>query len=345
MPLQMFLPQGRTLYKNLNTSFTSIDGLLEDLGRNRFTGYVEVQSWGYTGVLFLDEGNIVNGYQETVEDKAGSEVRTATGEAAVLSIVTKARERDGKITASRISGDMVTALVSLAKGTPVHKGLSSDFTDLGGLVSSLQKNGHSGCVEVKAADGSQGLILLLSGRVMDVVCLGSGGEEATGDEAMNGLLALGKAQGTVFNVYSSDVAACLQEVTSMDKVASARRLGEALRAVVTAVRDTLDGLLGSGKFANKFEEVQGRLTSEYPDLANLALTPEGLVIRSGAAGPELADGLCAALDQTINRLSGLFGRELLVQGLSKALEPVKNEYSDVLKAFELDKKMPDILGD
>ena len=56
----MMFPKDRTLYANLNTSFTSFEALIGDLQERKLTGYVEVSAPGYTGTLLLSEGEIVN---------------------------------------------------------------------------------------------------------------------------------------------------------------------------------------------------------------------------------------------------------------------------------------------
>ena len=64
----MMFPKDRTLYANLNTSFTSFEALIGDLQERKLTGYVEVAAEGYTGTLLLSEGEIVNA-QELSADR------------------------------------------------------------------------------------------------------------------------------------------------------------------------------------------------------------------------------------------------------------------------------------
>lgn len=99
----MLLPIGIEKHKNLSTSFTRFDHLLQDLGDNRFSGYIKLNFWGYEGVLVLDTGRMVEAYST----EQGVDL---TGEEAVLRILRKAADPEGSIEVHELSNEVAISL-------------------------------------------------------------------------------------------------------------------------------------------------------------------------------------------------------------------------------------------
>lgn len=125
----MMFPKDRTLYANLNTSFTAFDALLGDLKERKLTGYVEVTAQDYAGTLLLSEGEIVNGQ----ELSAGG--HRVAGTEATRGIVERAAARDGVINVYSAFPDVVLLMHRLMDSRPLYRDLTSAFTSLDRLTS------------------------------------------------------------------------------------------------------------------------------------------------------------------------------------------------------------------
>ncbi len=190
----MMFPKDRTIYANLNTSFTSFEALLADLKTRRLTGYVELTFAGYTGTLLVSEGEIVNACEETAAQRL-------TGGPAVRAICSRAAEKDGTVNVFSAFPDVVLLLHRLMDSRPLYKDLTSAFTSLDRLIAKLRTDGLTGYVEVQVTDGmGTGVIYLSGGEPVESV-LSTHTEFVIGQEALNTIVQMVGATGGSFNVF------------------------------------------------------------------------------------------------------------------------------------------------
>ncbi|WP_058867035.1 hypothetical protein [Chloracidobacterium thermophilum] len=194
----MIVPRGKPVHENLSTSYVNVAALLADLQVNEFTGYVSVEFWGYSGYVFLSRGQIVNAYEAT-------ETSVQRERQALDNLLSRAQARNGKVGFFQHPEEVIQAITGIIDGEPVHRDLSSDFTNLEKLVEKLIKSGTAWYVEVLfEQEQGGGIIYVFDERAEAVVSVAptAGGEYAT---------ALGKdglaliydrvARGATFNVY------------------------------------------------------------------------------------------------------------------------------------------------
>ncbi len=200
----MIFPKGRTLYENLNTSFTNFSELLLDLKGHGFTGYISVNFWEYEGILLLDSGNIVNAIEES------GPART-TGQEAVDGISGKINEKDGTISVYGLSPEVVTMLASVVRSEVVHRDLTTDFTSLDQLIAKLQREGHTGYIDVAMRDDmGTGIIFLQDGVAVECV-LSTDGNAVSGAQVLPRIVETASSRGAAFNVYRASVAEAFDE--------------------------------------------------------------------------------------------------------------------------------------
>ena len=190
----MMFPKDRTLYANLNTSFTSFDALIADLKERKLTGYIEITAPAYTGTLLLSEGEVVNA-QELSGDK-----RTVGPEAA-RGVMERAAQKDGVINVYSAFPDVVLLLHRLMDSRPLYRDLTSAFTSLDRLISKLRSDGLTGYVEVHIGENEgAGIIYLAGGEPVESV-FSSGGQMTNGQEALNAIVSTVNTSGGTFNVF------------------------------------------------------------------------------------------------------------------------------------------------
>jgi len=194
----MIVPRGKPVHENLSTSYVNVAALLADLQVNEFTGYVSVEFWGYSGYVFLSRGQIVNAYEVT-------ETATLRERQALESLLSRAQARNGKVGFFQHPEEVIQAITGIIEGEPVHRDLSSDFTNLEKLVEKLIKSGAVWYVEVLfEQEQGGGIIYVFDERAEAVVSIAptAGGEYTTalGKEGL-ALIYDRIAHGATFNVY------------------------------------------------------------------------------------------------------------------------------------------------
>ncbi|MCS7080423.1 MAG: hypothetical protein NZ585_10305 [Chloracidobacterium sp.] len=194
----MIVPRGKPVHENLSTSYVNVAALLADLQVNEFTGYVCVEFWGYTGYVFLSRGQIINAYEVT--DHAVQREHEALD-----GLLSRAQARNGKVGFFQHPEEVIQAITGVITGEPVHRDLSSDFTNLEKLVERLIKSGGVWYIEVLfEQERGGGIIYILDNHAEAVVSTATAGAEvyetALGVEGLK-LIYERVPGGAVFNVY------------------------------------------------------------------------------------------------------------------------------------------------
>ena len=338
----MIFPKKEAIYQNLNTSFTNFGELLVDLKENNFTGVVQTSFWEYEGVLLLDNGNIVNAIQEI-----NGEI--ITGQVAVKSVTTKAKEKDGSLNVYSQNGEMITLLASIAKSEVIYENLSTEFTSLEALISKLQTEDHTGYIEVSFKDNQQaGFIFLLDGRVIEVL-LSARGEEISGKTVLNRILELTLSMGAVFSVYKAAVEDALSESEMIKVSFNLPQLLEVWGTVISSVETTTDTILGKDAFLNEFKDTLIAKADDYPFLDPFAAKfqyKDGKIIFSGEAKKNFSQGIGECLWKTVRTL----GEKAAIEGddlfepIRTDLDRVKTDYQDQIDRFDFSRILPELFG-
>ena len=170
----MLLPPAIGNPKDLNTSYTDFEHLLQDLSENRFSGYLRLNFWGYEGILVLDMGHMV---QATSSER---EVHLL-GEQAILRILNKAREKDGIIEVNSLSNEVAIALGFALQALPTPNRTEYQNLSLSEVFQILEKDGMTGYVDLQFA-GQRGIgtVFYLDGTPVEAVIRASSGKVASG---------------------------------------------------------------------------------------------------------------------------------------------------------------------
>ncbi len=336
----MILPKGRAEYENLNTSFVDFGGLIEDLKANGFTGYVKVSFWEYEGVLFVDNGTIINGVEETGRAKS-------TGQQAVSGIMRQAEEKNGSVSVYALTADMVTMLASVLESELVHKDLNTDFSDLGQLVAKLQSEGHTGYVEVALKGGmGSAMILLRSGEIVESM-LSSGSEVLSGTQALPHIMEAASSVDAVFNVHRTALEGAFENTGEIVVALELPQLLTVWQNVLATVERISDGHAGEGSFLDAFKDSLIESAEEYPFLDPFAGEfdyRDGLITYSGPASERFSRALGRSLSTTVSRMADSLPSVDLSADVRKGLAVVVEERADAIQRYGLIDTMPDLFA-
>jgi hypothetical protein len=162
----MILLEGNSVWENLRTSFINIDELLLFLKKHEFNGYFRFLFSDGECVLFLHEGDVVNGLEEFEEKRR-------CGQQAVKNILQRAyQDKHGTLDVIQLPAATME-LLSQVYGSSVRL-LSSEInpnkSQLVGLISKLKKDGFSGYLELQfLAEDKQGIICFENGKVKSIL--------------------------------------------------------------------------------------------------------------------------------------------------------------------------------
>lgn len=338
----MMFPKDRTLYSNLNTSFTSFEALIGDLQERKLTGYVEVTATGYTGTLLLSEGEIVSA-QEVTGD------RRVVGPAASRGVVERAAARDGMINVYSAFPDVVLLLHRLMDSRPLYRDLTSAFTSLDRLIAKLRSDGLTGYVEVHVAeDAGVGIIYLAGGEPVESV-FSVGQEMTNGQDALNSIVSAVNTHGGTFNVF---VEAGQQQVAGTPPPPPAQ---EGYRAelvafwedVISRVESVTDGLSKPGRFLLAFKEVLVSRAVTYPFLDPFAAEfnyAGGHISFDQPLPDDFSKALADCLSDTIAKLAFQLKRADLEAKVRARLEGVSEKHAMVIERFSLQDDVQELVA-
>lgn len=163
----MDLLPGKTIWIDLKTAFINIDELLLYLKKRDFTGYFDFRFLKQHSAIFLLEGDVVNGIEESEKERKG-------GQYTVKEILQRSRQdKNGTITVSELPTSTVALLSEefCCRVEILHKDLSSDFSNLVQFLAKLKHKRFSGYIELYYFndDNKQAIVFLREGKIKAIL--------------------------------------------------------------------------------------------------------------------------------------------------------------------------------
>ena len=162
----MVLLEGNVVWENLRTAFVDVDELLLFLKRNEFNGYFHFTFSDCECVLFLHEGDVVNGLEERIEERL-------CGQPAVRNILERShQDKQGTVTVKQLPSSTVELLsrVYLPSVKLMHSETGTGSEQFVGFISQLKKERFTGYLELLFTnDEKQGIISFNEGKVKAIL--------------------------------------------------------------------------------------------------------------------------------------------------------------------------------
>ena len=212
----MFFPRGRPLHENLATSYVLVDALIDDLCEGGFSGIVEIILHDADGHILIERGKVAAAY---LKNNQKSESLISVGE-----LASRSRSERGRISVHSYSADVALTLARRAASAPLYTQLSTDFADLGKMLSKLaRERDRDWFIEVMTKSGAQTLVYLGEDDCLVVTPEGDMDSadrvDLTGSRTLNDLLEECERAGGTFDVYFSQPA--VAEIEESEAHASA----------------------------------------------------------------------------------------------------------------------------
>ncbi len=154
------LPKETPVIKNLNKYYLDIRKLIEHYQGEIGSGGIFFKSSQAEGVIFFDKDEILNGFFQDKDDKV-------QGNEAIDRFLDQESEYNFTIDVYRIPQEEVYFWSSLPSAEKIYRDLSTEFTDLDGLIKKMSSEKLTGFIDISIGNGEEsGLIFISSGEII-----------------------------------------------------------------------------------------------------------------------------------------------------------------------------------
>jgi hypothetical protein len=156
----VILPKESPVIENLNTYYLDVIKLIEHYQGEIGAGGIYFKSNTAQGVIYFDHDDILNGYYS---DKDGE----LFGDDAIEQLTDADHDYNFSIVIYYLTQEEVYFWSSLPTSERVYKDLSTEFTDLEGLIKKMNAEKLTGYIDVTIDNGrDQGLVFISDGKIV-----------------------------------------------------------------------------------------------------------------------------------------------------------------------------------
>lgn len=190
----VIIPREKPVIENLNVYYLDIKKLLEHYQGEIGTGGVYFKSHAAEGVIFFDKDDLLNAFYE--ERDLG-----LVGAQAVEHLVNAGGQHNFTVHIYQLSLEEVYFWASIPSAEKIYEGLSTEFTDLEGLIRKMSSEKLTGYIDVSISGGKEGgLIFIINGKIMGGSYSWDNGEPGPTQKNQELLIRKTKETAATFNV-------------------------------------------------------------------------------------------------------------------------------------------------
>jgi hypothetical protein len=152
----LVVPKEKPIIAGLNTYYLNIKRLLEHCQGEVGAGGIFFRAVDSQGVIFFDQGDVLNAY---LRDRKVEE----SGDSAVERLINIGSDRNFTVDIYQFSPEDVYFWSSLPTAEKIYKDLSTEFTDLEGLIRKMSAEKLTGFIDVRISGGKDGGLIFISG--------------------------------------------------------------------------------------------------------------------------------------------------------------------------------------
>jgi len=325
----VIIPREKPVIENLNIYYLDIRKLFEHFQGEIGSGGVFFKSHSAEGVIFFDEDELLNGYFQEKD-------KVLTGNAAIDQIIQAESDHNYSVSIYRISQEEVYFWASLPSTEQIYKDLSTDFTDLEGLIKKMRLEKLTGYIDVSIGDGIEGGLIFISNGEIIGGSYSWGGDKA--DSSQNNLKILidktkktsGIFQVSRIPIKTAKVAGESKEQVFDTSSDTLTMLEEYLLVFETVVQNGKNkGAAFSSILKKKFVEKADEYTFLDPFAAEFEYS-NGKIKYSGQAGEkELVDGVITSVKELAEELG-------ILTEVKKNMASLADKYKKKIKELGVD---------
>lgn len=190
----VIIPREKPIIENLNSYYLDLNKLLEHYQGDVGSGGIYFKSHAAEGVIFFDQDDLLNAiYREKNAELTGAD--------AVDQLINAGGQYNFTVHVYQIPNDEVYFWSSIPAAEKIYKDLSTEFTDLEGLIRKMSSEKLTGYIDVAIGNGQEsGLIFIINGKIMGGSFTWDNGEPGPTRQNQELLIKKTKKHGGSFNV-------------------------------------------------------------------------------------------------------------------------------------------------
>jgi hypothetical protein len=154
------IPRQQPVLENLNIYYLNVRKLLEHFQGEIGAGGVYFKSHAAEGVIFFDQNELLSGFFKNRDIEI-------SGNEAIERLLEAGGDYNFSVNIYEIGSEEVYYWASIPTAEQIYKDLSTEFTDLEGLVKKMGSEKLTGFIDVSIGDGKEmGLIFFINGKIM-----------------------------------------------------------------------------------------------------------------------------------------------------------------------------------
>lgn len=189
----IIIPREKPIVQELNSYYLNIDKFIEHYQGELGAGAVYFHSPAAEAVLFFDEQSLIGGHLQDSRQRLH-------GKEAVDRIMEMVAGNNFAISVYRILPERLYFWANLFNPKPLYKDLTTEFTDLEGLIKKMEGEQLTGFIDVELSNGEGGLLFFYKGQVIGGSSADGGGSLDRSREYRDDLIRRSKEYGGRFNV-------------------------------------------------------------------------------------------------------------------------------------------------
>jgi len=188
------IPRQQPVLENLNIYYLDVRKLLEHFQGEVGSGGIHFKSHTAEGVIFFDHDNLVSGFFQDREI-------SISGDEAVERLLSAGNDYNFSVNIYQIGPEEVYYWANIPTAEKIYKDLSTEFTDLEGLIKKMSAEKLTGYIDVSIGNGEdKGLIFLINGKITGGSYSWGNGKPSPSKKDQDLLIRKTKELGGTFNV-------------------------------------------------------------------------------------------------------------------------------------------------
>ena len=322
------IPTQQPVLENLNAYYLDIRKLLEHFQGEIGSGGVHFKSHTAEGVIFFDQDQLLGGF---LQEKNNA----LSGPEAIERLLEAGKAYNFIVTVYHIDSEEVYYWAGIQTAEKIYKDLSTEFTDLEGLIKKMSSEKLTGYIDIRIGSGEKrGLIFLINGKIRGGACSWGNGMPSPSSAHQGLLIQKTKELGGTFNVSRIALSNLPTDSTLSDEgqthPETAIVMMEAMLAIFeTVVRENTKNKVDFQKLLKQnLVEIADRFAFLDPFAGEFEYAQQSITFSGRASDRDLVQGVCAVVKKMAHDL-GLFS------ALLQKLELWSEEYADELLYYDV----------
>ncbi|MGD2125423.1 MAG: hypothetical protein PVG99_05040 [Desulfobacteraceae bacterium] len=324
----VIVPKEKPAIKNLNSYYLDIRKLFEHYQGEFGAGCIHFKSSSAEAVVFFDKDEILTG---VFQDKDGE----LEGEAAIEGIINAAGKYNFDVNVYNIDADKIYFWANMPYAEVIYKDLSTEFTDLGGLIKKMAAEKLTGCIDVFMAQGHEGGVIFFNNGKIAGGSYDLGSEEISPSKtSQEVLIQKTKEQGGICNVHRISIG---HRKAESDGTHTNEKPSSNVLTILQDLLSTLERVIASNKkikadfhtlLKKKFLEKADKYEFLDPFTAELVYADQKLLFVGVASDHDLAK----AITESVKELAGQLG---MMPQLREMLGPWSRKYEREIAKLDI----------